>query len=57
MGMMPLRLTFPRVGFKPTMPQSLAGLTMLPFVSVPMAAAQRLAATAAADPLLLPLAV
>src|SRR5262249_36765723 len=57
MGMMPARLTRPTVGFRPTRPQMEEGLTMDPSVSVPMAAAQRLAAAAAADPELDPLVV
>ena len=55
MGMMPLRLTRPTVGFKPTNPFALAGLTTEPSVSVPTATAQRLAATAAPEPELEPL--
>src|SRR5436853_7243859 len=50
MGMMPARLMSPSVGFNPTRPQCDAGETMEPSVSVPMANAQRLAATAAAEP-------
>jgi hypothetical protein len=47
---MPLRLTKPTVGFKPTMPLMDAGLTIDPSVSVPTATAHRLAATATAEP-------
>jgi hypothetical protein len=50
MGMIPVLLTNPTVGFSPTMPQHEDGLTMDPSVSVPMVPAQRLAAAAAADP-------
>jgi hypothetical protein len=50
MGMMRLRLTSPTVGFIPTTPLELAGQTMDPFVSVPMAAPQRLAEAAAPEP-------
>src|ERR1700712_4462845 len=49
-GMIPERLTRPTVGLRPTMPQRVAGEMMEPSVSVPMATAQRLAATATADP-------
>ncbi len=52
---MPARLTRPTVGLSPTRPQMDAGLTMDPSVSVPTAAAQRPAATAAAEPELDPL--
>ena len=55
MGMMPFPMVRPRVGLRPTMPQALDGLTMEPSVSVPMAAKQRLAETAAAEPELEPL--
>ena len=44
----------PYVGFRPTMPQSEAGWRIDPPVSLPSAAAQRPAATAAALPALLP---
>ena len=54
MGMIPERLTRPTVGLRPTMPLTDDGLTMEPSVSVPTAAAQRLAATAAAEPELEP---
>src|SRR5271163_4356929 len=47
---MPLRLTSPTVGFRPTMPLIEAGLTIEPSVSVPTATAHRFAATATADP-------
>src|SRR2546423_1168660 len=50
MGTMPLPLTSPTVGLIPTIPLALAGDTMEPSVSVPTAAAHRLAATATADP-------
>src|SRR5712692_4523882 len=52
--MIPARLTNPTVGFIPTMPLIDDGLTIEPSVSVPIAAAQRLAATATADPELEP---
>src|SRR5258707_9005221 len=54
MGMMPARLTSPRVGLRPTMPLADDGHTIEPSVSVPMARAHRLAATAAAEPELEP---
>ena len=54
MGTTPVRGTRPRVGFRPKQPFWCAGLTMLPLVSVPMAAAHRRAATATPLPLLLP---
>jgi hypothetical protein len=54
-GMTPERLVSPSVGLIPTMEQAEAGDTMEPSVSVPSAAAHRLAATAAADPELDPL--
>src|SRR5215213_7685457 len=47
---MPLRLTRPSVGLMPTSPLLLAGETIEPSVSVPMAAALRLAAIAAPEP-------
>src|SRR5262245_33725706 len=50
MGTMPLRLTSPSVGLMPTIPQALAGQTMLPSVSVPTAIGTRPAATATLDP-------
>jgi hypothetical protein len=49
-GIMPLRLTRPTVGFRPTMPSIEAGLTIEPSVSVPTASAHEFAATATADP-------
>src|SRR5690606_32444977 len=45
-GMIPDRLTSPTVGLIPTMPLALEGQTMDPSVSVPTAAAARLADTA-----------
>ena len=51
MGMMPSRLTRPRVGLMPTIPLAPAGQTTDPSVSVPIATAVRLAATATAEPL------
>src|SRR5947208_10771013 len=53
-GITPDRLVKPRVGLIPTTPQVVAGDTMEPSVSVPMAPATKLAATAAADPVLDP---
>src|SRR5437660_12664480 len=50
MGITPARLTRPSVGLIPTIEQQVAGDTMDPSVSVPMAAAHRLAATATPDP-------
>ena len=50
MGMIPARLTRPSVGLMPTMPLADDGQTIEPSVSVPMASAQRFAATAAAEP-------
>src|SRR5262249_56857919 len=47
---MPVRLTRPSVGLMPTSALLLEGDTMEPSVSVPIAAAARLAATAAPDP-------
>src|SRR5260370_33129744 len=52
--MIPERLTRPTVGLMPTMPLNDEGETMEPSVSVPIAAAQRFAATATADPELEP---
>src|SRR5712692_2958723 len=52
--MIPERLTRPTVGLIPTMPLNDEGETMEPSVSVPIAAAQRFAATATADPELEP---
>ncbi len=54
MGMIPARLTRPSVGLMPTMPLAFEGQTIEPSVSVPMATAQRLAATAAPEPELEP---
>ncbi len=48
------RLTRPTVGFSPTTPQTLAGDTIEPSVSVPTATGARPAATAAAEPELEP---
>src|SRR5450432_2536895 len=53
-GIMPLRLNKPTVGFIPTMPQNEEGATTEPSVSVPMATAHRFAATAAPEPELEP---
>src|SRR5699024_6046652 len=50
-----LRLTRPRVGFRPTMPQLELGDTIEPSVSVPTASVARLAAIAAPEPELEPL--
>src|SRR6185503_5626449 len=50
MGTMPRRLTSPLVGLMPTMPQALAGLTIEPSVSVPIASGASPAATPSADP-------
>ena len=55
MGMMPLRLSRPTVGLRPTKPFTEDGDTTEPSVSVPMATAHRLAATAAPEPELEPL--
>src|SRR3972149_9176293 len=57
MGMIPLRLISPRVGLMPTIPLDCAGQMIEPSVSVPTAAAHKLAATAAPDPELDPHAV
>ena len=54
MGIMPARLTNPTVGLIPTIPLMDAGQLIEPSVSVPTAAAQRLAATATAEPELEP---
>src|SRR6266566_8940058 len=54
MGTMPARLIKPSVGLIPTMPFADAGETIEPSVSVPTATAQRLAATATAEPELEP---
>src|SRR2546426_5089539 len=48
--MTPDRLTRPSVGLIPTMPQHVDGETIEPSVSVPIATAQRLAATATPEP-------
>jgi hypothetical protein len=47
---MPLRETSPSVGLMPTTPFLTAGQIIEPFVSVPTAAAARLAETATPDP-------
>ena len=52
---MPLRLSRPTVGLRPTRPLHEAGDTTEPSVSVPMATAHKLAATAAPEPELEPL--
>ena len=49
-GMIPARLASPRVGLRPTTPLTEAGETIEPSVSVPMATAHKLAATATAEP-------
>src|ERR1700722_17813091 len=54
MGMIPLRLRRPTVGLMPTTPLTEEGETTDPFVSVPIATAQRLADTAEPEPALLP---
>src|SRR5436309_3801907 len=54
MGITPERLTRPTVGLMPTIPLAEDGLTIEPSVSVPTATAQRLAATATAEPELEP---
>ena len=51
---MPLRLTMPTVGLIPTTPFADEGQMIEPSVSVPTAAAQRLADVAAPDPELEP---
>src|SRR5207247_860622 len=48
--MTPDRLTRPSVGLIPTMPQHVDGETIEPSVSIPIATAQRLAATATPEP-------
>ena len=53
-GMMPLRLTTPTVGLRPTRPLTAAGHRMLPSVSVPTPSAARLAVTAVPVPALEP---
>ncbi len=50
-GMMPSRLTKPRVGLWPTMPVDPAGQTIDPSVSVPIETCAREAATPTAEPL------
>ena len=52
--MVPKTLTRPKVGFSPTVPQKEEGTRIEPPVSVPTEAAQRPAATAAAEPALDP---
>src|SRR5262245_2810204 len=54
MGTTPARLVRPTVGLMPTTLLTLAGQTILPSVSVPMLTAAKLAAAAAADPVLEP---
>ncbi len=56
-GRTPKRLTRPKVGFSPTVPQKAAGMRIDPPVSLPMAANTISAATAAADPPLEPPAI
>ena len=53
-GIMPERLNKPTVGFMPTKLHTDAGHVIEPSVSVPMATAQRLAATATPEPELEP---
>ena len=53
-GIIPDRLISPTVGFMPTIPLLLAGHTMEPSVSVPIAITVRLAETDAPDPELEP---
>src|SRR5439155_13470918 len=53
-GIMPARLTRPSVGLMPTSPFAEDGQTTDPSVSVPIAAAHRLAATAPPEPELEP---
>src|SRR5579859_5060606 len=53
-GTMPVRLTRPRVGFRPTIPQLLDGLTIEPSVSVPIDSGARPAAIATPEPELEP---
>ena len=52
MGTMPARLTNPTVGLMPTRPLAEEGQTTEPSVSVPIAIAQRFAATATPEPAL-----
>jgi hypothetical protein len=54
MGMIPVLLTKPTVGFKPTIPLMDEGQLMEPLVSVPMAKEHRFAATATPEPELEP---
>ncbi len=54
MGTTPLPLTTPTVGLSPTRPLMEAGERMEPLVSVPIAAAQKLAAAATPEPALDP---
>src|SRR5215212_5270697 len=54
MGIIPPRLHNPTVGFNPTIPHALAGDTIDPSVSVPIATAHKFAETAAAEPELEP---
>lgn len=54
MGTTPARLVNPTVGLMPTSPVAVDGHTMEPSVSVPRAAAAKLADTAAPDPELEP---
>ena len=53
-GTTPYRLTRPYVGLSPTTPSTEAGMRIEPPVSVPIAARQELAATAAPEPALEP---
>ena len=53
-GITPARLTSPTVGLMPTIPQVAEGQTIEPSVSVPRAAAARLAETATPEPELEP---
>ena len=50
-GITPALLVNPTVGLIPTTPLALAGETIEPFVSVPIATAQKLAAGATPEPL------
>src|SRR5213075_1476800 len=54
MGIIPERLNKPIVGFIPTIPQNDDGAMTEPSVSVPIATAQKFAATAAPEPELEP---
>jgi hypothetical protein len=54
MGTTRLRETKPTVGLRPTRPLTAEGQVIEPSVSVPMAAAARLAAAATAEPALEP---